>query len=74
MKMVIKGDFKDLSQYKLIQEVYTYIPSCLDRLHKEEFIDNKRELEFTGNSLLLLRHTLKLIENKNTETLTVIIK
>lgn len=74
MKMILKGDYKILSQFNIIQQIYQCLGSCISQLSKVDFIDNKRELEFNGNSLLLNGYTLKVIENKNTETFTVIIK
>lgn len=72
--MILKGDYNVLGQFKIIQQIYQCLGSCLSQLSKREFVDNKRELEFSGNSLLLNGYTLKVIENKNTETFTIIIK
>lgn len=74
MKMIIKGEYNTLAQFKVIQEFYACLDTCIEQLHKKEFVDSKRELEFTGNTYVLNNHAVKMIENKNTETLTVIIK
>lgn len=74
MKMILKGDYAILEQFKIVQQIYQCLGSCISQLSKVNFTDNKRELEFRGNSLLLNGYTLKVIENKNTETFTIIIK
>lgn len=74
MKMVIKGEYDTLAQFKVVQEFYACLNTCLKQLREKEFIDNKRELEFMGNAYVLNNHSIKMIENKSTETLTVIIK
>lgn len=73
-KLVLKGDFDTLKSYETFVQTYAYIEPGLKMLAKEDFVGGKRELTFTGTSGNLIGHTVKLIENKTTKTLTVILK
>lgn len=73
IKLIIKGNFSVLGNFNVIQGVYMYLQSLLNELGKLNFNENKRELIFTGQGPLL-GYTVKLVENKDTKTITIIIK
>ncbi len=74
LTLVVKGDFKILGNQKTFNELYTVLQPCLDILSSKDFIDDKRELTFSGDKHVLYGHKVKIIENKKIKTITIILK
>ena len=74
MKLVIKGDFDVLSQYNIIQSLYSLLPQAIKQVELAEEVDGKQELTFSNNLPYISNYKLKIVKNKKTQTITAILK
>lgn len=72
MQMIVKGDFEDISSFKLITELYALLPLIFKELDKRPFAeDGKKELTVLGEGIKLNGYKIKTIINTKTNITTI---
>lgn len=72
--LVIKGPFNKVSRFKLMENIYVFLPHALKALEKQPYVDDKRAIEVRGTEIQSLDAIFRFVQNRKTNTLTIIVK
>ena len=67
--LVIKGPFDKVSRFKLMENIYVFLPHALKALEKQAYVDDKRSIEVRGTAIQSLDATFRFVQNRKTNTL-----